>query len=221
MNSLIWRRPSAALVLSLVALFFALAGVGYTASKINGKNIKNKSISGKKLKKNTLTGTQINESKLGQVPSAATADKLGGVAANGFVKGSGQSLHKTLFVAASATGTLFDVTGVGRLTANCSADAHTLNITYRNTSGQTQQVVRTRATEGASPISVSGNTLGINATTGLSSTSPLPSDGHVFTFEATPTSAAQGTGSASFHVTGLTEPNGNTRCIVQGEGESF
>lgn len=78
-------RPSPALAISLLALFVALGGTGFAAGVlINGKNIKNKTIAGKKLKNktvtggkvkgNTLTGTQINESKLGKVPSAGTAD---------------------------------------------------------------------------------------------------------------------------------------------------
>jgi hypothetical protein len=86
-------RPSPALVVSLIALFVALGGTGYAAVKINGKNLKSKSVSGAKLKNktitgakiknrtitagkvksNTLTGTQIDEAKLGTVPSAVNA----------------------------------------------------------------------------------------------------------------------------------------------------
>lgn len=79
------RRPSPALVVSLIALFVALGGVGYAAVAINGKNLMNKSVAGKKLKNktitggkvksNTLGGAQINESKLGKVPSATNADQ--------------------------------------------------------------------------------------------------------------------------------------------------
>ncbi|HVD56509.1 MAG TPA: hypothetical protein VNC17_06660 [Thermoleophilaceae bacterium] len=68
----------------------ALGGSSYAALTINGKNIKNKSIAGKKLKnrtitqkkvkKNTLGGAVINESKLGQVPSAADADNAANAA---------------------------------------------------------------------------------------------------------------------------------------------
>lgn len=78
------QRPSPALVISLIALFVAMGGVGYAAVKIDGKNLKNKSVAGKKLKNktvtagkvkdNTLGGAQIAESKLGKVPSAAKAD---------------------------------------------------------------------------------------------------------------------------------------------------
>src|ERR687886_735489 len=76
-------RLTYANVMATIAVFIALGGSGYAATKINGKNIKNKSISGKKLKnrtitrgkvkKNTLTGAEINESSLGQVPDAAHA----------------------------------------------------------------------------------------------------------------------------------------------------
>jgi hypothetical protein len=88
------RRPSPATVISLIALFVALGGSGYAAVKISGKNIANKSIAGSKLKnrtitgaklknrtitggklkRNTLTGSEIQESMLGQVPSASKAE---------------------------------------------------------------------------------------------------------------------------------------------------
>jgi hypothetical protein len=77
-------RPSPALVISLVALFVSLGGVGYAAVTITGKNVKNNSLTGKDIKNssltgkdvknNSLTGSDILESKLGKVPSARTAD---------------------------------------------------------------------------------------------------------------------------------------------------
>jgi hypothetical protein len=67
-------RPTPSMVVALIALFLAAGGVGYAASTINGKNLKNRSVAGKKLKKNTLTGTEIKESKLGKVPKAKNAD---------------------------------------------------------------------------------------------------------------------------------------------------
>jgi hypothetical protein len=77
-------RVSPASVLALIALFAALGGTGYAAAtKIDGSSIKAKSIAGKKLKNrtiasgkvknNTLTGKQVNEAKLGTVPSAVNA----------------------------------------------------------------------------------------------------------------------------------------------------
>jgi hypothetical protein len=63
-------------VTATLALFIALGGTGYAASKINGKSIKKGTLPATALKKNSLTGTQINEGKLklGKVASAVSAD---------------------------------------------------------------------------------------------------------------------------------------------------
>lgn len=58
------RLPSPALVIAMIALFAALVGSGYAASKFSGKRIKAHSIAGSKLKNDTLTGDQIKESTL-------------------------------------------------------------------------------------------------------------------------------------------------------------
>jgi hypothetical protein len=104
------RRPSAPLVISMVALFAALGGTSYAAVKITGKeiakktikggNVATKTLSAKKIKLDTLTGDQINESLLGPVPNAdhataadtatnaakaADADTLDGVDSAGFM----------------------------------------------------------------------------------------------------------------------------------------
>jgi hypothetical protein len=67
-------RPSAAIILACLALFMALGGVGYAATKIHGKTIIDRTVPGKKLKKNAVGGTAIKESALAKVPSAASAD---------------------------------------------------------------------------------------------------------------------------------------------------
>jgi hypothetical protein len=72
------RRPSAALVIACIALFVALGGGAYAAlskNSVSSKQIKNGSVKGKDLKNDTVTGKQVKEEKLGQVPSAASADK--------------------------------------------------------------------------------------------------------------------------------------------------
>ena len=68
------RRISPAIVISILALFVAIGGTSYAAVKINGKNIKKGTVAGKALKKNTITGKQVNEKKLGKVPTAKLAD---------------------------------------------------------------------------------------------------------------------------------------------------
>ena len=67
------RRPSASLVVAIVALFAALGGTGYAAATINGRDIQKRSIPGNRIVNDGLGGKQVNESKLGQVPLAQQA----------------------------------------------------------------------------------------------------------------------------------------------------
>lgn len=61
------RKPSAALVVSIVALIVALTGTAVAASRINGdKLIKKNSLSGNRLRNRTVTGKKINLAKLGK-----------------------------------------------------------------------------------------------------------------------------------------------------------
>jgi hypothetical protein len=77
------RRPSPAIIVAIIALVAALAG---SAVALPGKNsvksndIAKNAIKSKHVKNNKLTGADINESKLGKVPSAASADSAGAVA---------------------------------------------------------------------------------------------------------------------------------------------
>jgi hypothetical protein len=82
-------KPSPMLAVAVGALVVGLAAPAaaqQAAHLINGKSIKNHTITGKKLKHNTVTGKQIKESKLGKVPKAANADKLGGLSSSAFAK---------------------------------------------------------------------------------------------------------------------------------------
>jgi hypothetical protein len=88
-------RPSAALVVSFVALFAAMSGTGYAALKITGKNVANSTLSGLDIrnkslgpqehKPNSLGGAQIKESSLATVPKASDADTVGGQPASAFM----------------------------------------------------------------------------------------------------------------------------------------
>jgi hypothetical protein len=73
MKRLRGRRPSPAMIVSVIALIVALTGTAYAAQKINGGAIKKQTIGGGKLKHKTLTGFQINTNKLGVVPAARRA----------------------------------------------------------------------------------------------------------------------------------------------------
>jgi len=67
------RRPSASLVVAIVALFVALGGTGYAAATLSGRDIQKRSIPANRVVNNSLGGGQINESKLGPVPVAQQA----------------------------------------------------------------------------------------------------------------------------------------------------
>jgi hypothetical protein len=71
------RKPSAALVISIIALVLAASGTAVAASKLVSGNslIKQGSLSGNRLKSHTLTGKQIDLSALGTVPNATDATK--------------------------------------------------------------------------------------------------------------------------------------------------
>ena len=84
MKAMLSRRPSAAMLVALIALFAATGGVGYAAATIDSGDILNNSIrSGDVLnrhlraddvKKNSLGGGVIKESSLAKVPRAGSAD---------------------------------------------------------------------------------------------------------------------------------------------------
>jgi hypothetical protein len=74
-------RLSYANVVATLALFIALGGSSYAVSKISGSQLANNSVAGKKLKRNTIGGARIKESRLGTVPSARNAGRLGGLSA--------------------------------------------------------------------------------------------------------------------------------------------
>jgi hypothetical protein len=78
-----WRpRLSYANVIATLALFIALGGGAYAATKlpnnsIGTKQLKKGAVTGQKVAGDTLTGANINSSTLGTVPSAIRADNAG------------------------------------------------------------------------------------------------------------------------------------------------
>ncbi len=103
-------RLTFANVIACLALFVSLGGASYAATQlpknsVGSKQIKKNAVTKAKIRKNaitaakvkadSLTGTQINESKLGTVPSAASAatasdaQALGGLPPTAFLPSSG------------------------------------------------------------------------------------------------------------------------------------
>jgi hypothetical protein len=67
-------------LIAYAALFFALGGTSFAAvqalprNSVGTKQLKNNAVISSKVKNNTLTGADINEARLGKVPSARRAD---------------------------------------------------------------------------------------------------------------------------------------------------
>jgi hypothetical protein len=116
------RRPSAAMLVAIVALVVAASGTAVAASKLVSGNslIKKNSLSGNRLKNRSVTGAKIVVGSLGTVPSAAhasTADSATN-ATNATNAGSAQ-IAKLTYVTAT-----FAVPGDGSAaagTASCPA----------------------------------------------------------------------------------------------------
>jgi hypothetical protein len=68
-------------VVATLALFIALGGSSYAALTITGRDVQNGSLTARDVKRNTLGGGRIKESKLGTVPRARNAVRLGGLSA--------------------------------------------------------------------------------------------------------------------------------------------
>ncbi len=91
MRELLRRRPSAALVVAVIALVVAATGTAVAASqRVDGDSlIKKGSLSGTRLRDHTLTRLQIKVSALGTVPKAKNADELGGRPPSAYLGGGG------------------------------------------------------------------------------------------------------------------------------------
>jgi hypothetical protein len=85
------RHLSFANVTSLLALFIALGGTSYGLAtgaigsrelrdnSVRSKDIRNRAVTHRDVKRNGLGGTNIKESRLGKVPRARAADRVGGL----------------------------------------------------------------------------------------------------------------------------------------------
>ena len=73
------RRLTYANVMSTLAVFIALGGSSYAALSITGRDVRDGSLTARDLRRNSLGGGRIKESRLGVVPRARNAARVGGL----------------------------------------------------------------------------------------------------------------------------------------------
>lgn len=124
------RRPSAALVISILALVVAASGTALAAGQlVSGDSlIKRHSLSGDRLRNGTVTGKEIKLNSLGQVPHAkmaADAMDLGGHPASAYAlaSGSGPSgVHSGLITATGGQTVTLGSFGPFTVSLQCNDD---------------------------------------------------------------------------------------------------
>jgi hypothetical protein len=224
------NRPSPAMAVAMTALVVAIGGtagaepIAHVAKAIAGKNIKKRSIPGNRIVADSLGGSEINESKLGKVPGAASADHaasadeathaasadnaaaLGGLAPGAFMQGGGT--HVALRVKLPSTapkGKLLTLGDTGVLNDDCQTNYATLE--YLNNTSKTQDVTVTMITPNSPHAVVDyGALYGPGATSGLA----LPTQHWMV-------HAASDSGQATLDVTASYVDGG---CVVDVEGVS-
>ncbi len=134
MSKLFRCRPSASLVISIMALFIAVTGSAVAATKlVSGNNlIKPNSLSGNRLKNETLTGKQINLNQLGTVPNATNAvtatNATNAVNATNATNATSSPISKVTY--SQSTGTIPEsngvTTGAVQITASCPTGTYVI-----------------------------------------------------------------------------------------------
>jgi hypothetical protein len=132
MKDLLRRRPSAAMVVAVIALVVATSGSAVAASQlVSGDHlIKKNSLSANRLRDHSITGLQLKLSELGTVPTAKNAEELGGKPPSAYLGGGGgggaseigtNGIVKTAGSANGTTVTLF-TSGPFKVTMTCTDD---------------------------------------------------------------------------------------------------
>jgi hypothetical protein len=124
------RLPSPAMVVACAALAIALGGTAWAATlprnSVGTAQLKRNAVTSVKVRNNTLTGADINEGRLGRVPSAARAN----TAARADIANSASNAASATSANSAPVSRLdYSVTntfpvpagGFARLTANCPA----------------------------------------------------------------------------------------------------
>jgi hypothetical protein len=127
MKKLRLPRPSAAMIVAVIALVVACAGSATAASLITGKQIKNRTVSGLDIKKRTLTSTNLTSATLkslrGKAGPAGKAGTNGTSGTNGTNGKDGLNAFGSLVYKESAIKTVADGS-FDQQVATCDAGMH-------------------------------------------------------------------------------------------------
>ncbi len=158
MDRILKRRPSPALVISLIALFLALGGGAY-ALTITGAQVRDGSLTGKDIRRNSLTGREVRESSLGKVPRARVADRVG--------RRTVEQVTTQAFFAAQKTpkGFTGDETLIGKLSLPAGSYIISAKVTASNTASSTLQakcILRAGTSEDQATATLPSGRIGAN-----------------------------------------------------------
>jgi hypothetical protein len=139
MRKLFSRRPSASMIVAIIAVILAVGGTATAAlTKKDKKKVRN------------IAANEISKRASGlSVAKAANADALGGVGASGYVQGGGHNYFGTRNASSDTTNnSLLNIPGFANITFNCAANGVDNSVTVTNTSGVTLgNVGQTQETE--------------------------------------------------------------------------
>ena len=149
MRTLKHRRPSAALVISCLALFVALGGVGYAAATIGSGDIKNNSVRSKDLRNNNVAGKDIRNGTIrskdiNKKTRSALRGKRGPRGATGATGAAGTA---RAYAKVNANGTVDTTQSKGITSANVAVNGGIYG--FRNLGFTPRSVVTTPSFQGA------------------------------------------------------------------------
>jgi hypothetical protein len=231
--SILRRRPSPALVISMIALFVSLSGVSYGVAtgfidsreiknnevrtrdlrnndirtrdlrnnEIRGIDIRNSTVQGRDIALNTVRGEDVNESTLGKVPSATSAD----TAASATTAGSVSTLKIIPPTSVAEGGTPLALATHGPLTLNGACEPGTGTTEARLTVSTTENNSAAAGEQADPDIDAGGTSLPIatvsSGTTGVLAARAVASapSGKAFTGLIGMYADAGGSGSCKFH----------------------
>jgi hypothetical protein len=138
MRKLLSRRPSASMIVAIIAVILAVGGTATAA--LNKKDKKKvRSIADSEITKlapGLSVANAANASNAANAAKAANSDALGGVGPGGYTQGAGHNYFGANTGDNPSTGNaLLNIPGVANITFNCAANGIDSTLVITNTSG--------------------------------------------------------------------------------------